>query len=195
MSFDPMIPLKLTCDASPYGVAAILSHIVEENKCKPIAFASKTLSKSQQNYSQIHKEAYSIFYGVNKFYPYLYDNDFDLETDHKPLVTIFGPKKGIPPMAASRLQRYALFLSGFRYKIKYVKSKDNIADALSRLPIEDNDPFYVVDTSEEINYLYYTTEKVNCLSPTLVAEETLKDPIPTSKSNFLFTKWMARKCW
>ena len=57
MSFDPTMPLKLTCDASPYGVAAILSHILEQNKSRPIAFASKTLSKSQQNYSQIHKEA------------------------------------------------------------------------------------------------------------------------------------------
>lgn len=43
--------------------------------------------------------------------------------------------KEIPVFAAGRLQRNALFLSGYSFDIKYVKSEENSADALSRLPI------------------------------------------------------------
>ena len=105
MQFDPSLPVKITTDASYYGVGAVISHMLEDGTCRPIAYASKTLNKSQQHYSQPDKEAYSLFFGVKKFYQYVYDNEFILETDHDPLLTIFGPKKGIPLMASGRLQR------------------------------------------------------------------------------------------
>lgn len=56
-----------------------------------------------------------------------------LVTDHKPLTTIFGPKKGIPPLAAARLQRWAILLSAYQYEIKF-RNHGN-ADGLSRLPV------------------------------------------------------------
>jgi len=46
----------------------------------------------------------------------VYGREFILRTDHKPLVSIFGEKKGIPLMSAHRLQRYAIFLSGYTTK-------------------------------------------------------------------------------
>jgi hypothetical protein len=59
-----------------------------------------------------------------------------LRTDHKPLVSIFGEKKGISLMSAHRLLRYAIFLSSYKYKIEFIKGVDNSnADALSRLPL------------------------------------------------------------
>ena len=67
---------------------------------------------------------------------------FYLITDHKPLLTIFHPAKGIPEMAASRLQRRAIILSAYNYEVKYQPSdKHGNADALSRLPLDsDNLP-------------------------------------------------------
>jgi hypothetical protein len=47
---------------------------------------------------------------------------FTLVTDHQPLTSIFSPNKGIPVSTAARLQRYALFLSGFNYQIEYKKT-------------------------------------------------------------------------
>ncbi|KAG6940468.1 retrotransposable element, partial [Chelydra serpentina] len=51
--FDPSLPLQLACDASPYGVGAVVSHIMPSAEERPIAFASRTLSKAETNYAQI----------------------------------------------------------------------------------------------------------------------------------------------
>ena len=72
---------------------------------RPIAFASCTLSTAEKNYGQIEKEALSLVYGIQKFHQYLYGRKFILVTDHKPLLTLLGPKKAIPSLAAARLQR------------------------------------------------------------------------------------------
>ncbi|XP_044760876.1 uncharacterized protein K02A2.6-like [Coccinella septempunctata] len=101
--FDPNLELKLTVDASAYGVGAILSHVVAPGIEKPVAYASQTLTRSEQNYSQIEKEALAIIFGVFKFNQYLFAKKFTLVTDHMPLVAIFGHKRQIPQFSANRL--------------------------------------------------------------------------------------------
>ena len=131
--YDSNSPLTLAADASAYEAGAVISH---DNSEKPIAFASCTLSESEKNYAQIEKEALSIVFGIKKFHQYLYGRKFNLTTDHKPLAAILGPKKGIPPLAAARLQRWALLLSAYNYDITYKSTKlHRNADGLSRLPL------------------------------------------------------------
>lgn len=134
--YSDKLPVCLATDASPIGVGAVLSHIMPDGTEQPIQFASQTLNESQRRWAQIDKEAYSLVYGVKKFFQYLYGREFILYTDHKPLIHIFSPTKPLPHMSATRMQHYAIFLQGFNYKIKYKRSEENAnADAFSRLPI------------------------------------------------------------
>lgn len=131
--FDPQLPILLACDASAYGLGAVISHQMTDGSERPIAYASRTLSKTEVNYSQIEKEALGIIFGVQKFRDYLYGRKFVLVTDHKPLVKILGLKMGAPALAAARLQRWALLLSAYQYDIVYKASLEHAnADGLSR---------------------------------------------------------------
>ena len=62
--FDPKLPLGLACDTSKVGIGAVLYHRYDNGTERPIAYASKALTKAEQNYSQIEREALSLVYGV-----------------------------------------------------------------------------------------------------------------------------------
>lgn len=103
-------------------------------------FASCTLTKAQQNYAQLHREALAIVFAVKKFHKYIFGKSFVIYSDHQPLKEIFNENKSMP-IANGRLQRWAIFLSMYSYHIEYKKgSKLGNADALSRLPLKtEND--------------------------------------------------------
>ena len=100
--YDHELLVKLTVDSSSYALGAVLSHIYSDRSERPVAFASRVLSDSECKFPQIEKEGLAIIFGIQKFYDYLYGRKFILETDHKPLIHIFGDKKGIPIYAANR---------------------------------------------------------------------------------------------
>ena len=134
--YDPSLPLRLVGDASQYGIRAVILQIGHSGEEQPVAYASRTLSVAEQNYSQIEKEALSLIFGLRKFHQYLYARNFTILTDHKPLLAILGPKKNIPTLAAARMQRWALLLLAYTYKLEYRSTRAHAnADGLSRLPI------------------------------------------------------------
>lgn len=139
--YNPDARITLTVDASPWGLGAVLSQ-VEDGIERPISYASRSLNSAEKQYSQIQKEATAIIFGIRKYHQYLYGraDPFVLKTDHKPLLSIFKPGKGIPEVSANRLQRYALFLTAYNYVIEYVSSAHNCADYLSRSMVSIDEP-------------------------------------------------------
>ena len=64
----------------------------------------------------------------------IFGRKFTLQTDHKPLLSIFGSKKGIPVYTANRIQRWALTLLTYDFDIEYISTSSfGYADVLSRL--------------------------------------------------------------
>lgn len=123
----------LTTDASNFAIGAVLSQ-GSIGSDKPIAFASRTLNKSEEKYSAIEKELLAVVWACKYFRPYLYGRKFVLYTDHKPLTYGLNLKD-----TNNRLVHWRLSLSEFDYEIRYRPGKQNVvADSLSRVRNELN---------------------------------------------------------
>ncbi|XP_049886412.1 uncharacterized protein K02A2.6-like [Pectinophora gossypiella] len=171
--YSPRRTTVLTCDASAHGVGGVLSQLEDDGRERAVAYVSRKLTSAEKAYSQIHREALAIVYCVKKFHQYLYGRKFLLKTDHKPLVSIFGPQQGIPSMAACRMQRWAVILSAYDFDITYVKTDKNGADALSRLPIDNS----VGDNENcEQSFLHFASDAL-LLDNGEIRRYTRSDPI------------------
>lgn len=128
-NFDKNNTFHLHTDASGYAIGAVLSN----DNGKPVAYASKTLNKAEQNYPTIEKELLALVWAIRHFRPYLYGRRFIVHTDHRPLVYLFSLTD-----PSSRLTKFRLALEEYDFEIYYIPGRDNvIADALSRMSISD----------------------------------------------------------
>ena len=144
---------------------------------------------AEKNYAQLEKEALSLVFGVKKFHQFLYGRKFQLMTDHKPLTMIFGSKTGVPPIAAARLQRWALLLSAYSYNIIYKQGVDHSnVDGLSRLPLSEVKP-----SASEVQSTDFTVCQLNLLPVTSkeLAAATRSDPELSRVLNFTLKGWPA----
>ena len=96
---------------------------------KPIAFASKALTKTECHYANIEREMLAVIFGVERFRIYIYGRSFTIELDHKPLESI--SQKNLADMPA-QLQCMLLCLQGYDYIICYCPGKEMaLPDTLS----------------------------------------------------------------
>lgn len=136
--FNELLETTVSCDASPYGIGCVLSQTDLSGVERPVAFYSRSMNEAERRYAQTDREGLSVVSGVKKWHYYLYGRSFKLKTDHKPLLGLFGENKPLPVMASPRVQRWALLLSAYKYRLLYTPGNQHThCDALSRLPLPD----------------------------------------------------------
>lgn len=193
--YDPSVDITVVSDASDYGVGAVISHIFPDGSEKAIAHSSKSLTPTERKYSQIEKEALAIIFAVKKFHKMLYGRHFTLITDHKPLISIFGSKKGIPVYTANRLQRWATMLLDYNFSIKYQPgSKIGQADALSRLissnqKVPEDRVIAAISVEPEVVSGLVSTVRALPVTSEMIQEATAADPILQKVLHFHSTSW------
>lgn len=167
--FSPDDETILIADASPVGLGAVLLQD-RAGKKRVICFISKGLSPAEKAYAQNEREALALVWATERLETYLRGLEFKLVTDHEPLKVIFGTKR----KQCSRIERWAIRLQSFRYRIVHVSGKANIADPLSRLPKFKECQTY--DTyGEEMLLVVREAAKPNALNMMKLIEETLND--------------------
>lgn len=145
----------LTTDASNYAIGAVLFQD-ENGKDKLIHFASRTLSRTEENYSASEKEMLAIFWVLQTFRNYLYGSKVKIITDHQPLTFALSPKN-----TNAKLKRWKAYLEEHDYELMYKPGKANVvADALSRIVCSmtgtqhssnTSDDFYIISTEAPLN--------------------------------------------
>ncbi|XP_054279051.1 uncharacterized protein K02A2.6-like [Macrosteles quadrilineatus] len=182
MPYDPKLEIVVTCDSSSYGVGCVIAHQLRDGSERPIAFASRTLTKCETKYSQIEKEALALLFAIKKFHNFLYGRRFTLVTDHRSLIFLLGPTKAVPTLAAARIQRWALTLSAYDYTIRYKKGSDiSNADALSRLPCKNTE-----EDEGDINFFSTTQLPITYKE---IGLATKFDPILSKVMEFTTNGW------
>lgn len=183
--YDCTKPLKLTCDASSYGLGVVLSQY-DGQIDRPIGFASRTLSSAERNYAHIEREGLAIIFGVRKYHKYLYGRHFEIVTDHQPLMQIFNPKRHTNQVAAARIQRWINLLMGYDYEINYKKGRElSNADCLSRLPLPENEiREEFVDYFSPLAEIPFTAHEVE--------QETRNDPVLSKVYDMVMCGWPQR---
>ena len=131
---DYMKNFKLYMDASESGLGAVLTQVQEDGKERPIAYASRTLSKSEWNYDAHKLEFLALKWSVTDlFHEYLYRGTFDLYTDNNPLTYILTSAK-----LDAIGQQWVTSLGPYNFSLHYNPGRQNtVADSLSRIPWEN----------------------------------------------------------
>lgn len=173
--YDPTKETVLQVDASMKGLGAVL---IQDDR--PIMFASKSLSDTEQRYANIERELLAAVFAVERFHTFIYGSTFMIESDHKPLEMISLKNLGSAP---PRLQRMLLRLQGYDFTIKYRPGREMLlADCLSRQPNTGKRETIGLDV--KVCLVQFSSSKLHQLQ-----EATNKDDILCALRDVILSGW------
>ncbi|XP_058817373.1 uncharacterized protein K02A2.6-like [Topomyia yanbarensis] len=151
--YDPKKPCTIQTDSSKDGLGCVL---LQDHG--PVAFASRTLTKSEQRWAQIEKELLAVVFAFNRFHFFIYGREFVVQSDHKPLETLI--KRNIDDVTP-RLQRMILILLKYSgLSLVYTPGKNLlVADCLSRAALPETG-----EVQEDLEYAVHALVKKACMS-------------------------------
>ena len=182
--FDRNKETILQTDASKKGFGAV---ILQEEQ--PIYYASRALTSAEKNYQNLEREAQAAVWGMEKFHYFLYGRKFILQTDQKPLVSIF--RKHMIDVSP-RIQRITIRAWQYDFVPQHIPGRINvIADSLSRVtPLEFQDSNAEKDILA-VNFLQYSS--IEERERDEVLQETSKDKELQSLKHYISTGWPAKR--
>ena len=136
-------PFCLQTDASEKGLGAVLYQKQDDGTMRVIAYASRTLSKSEKNYDAHKLEFLALKWGIsNRFHEYFYGGNFEVFTDKNPCTYLLTTAE-----LDATGQKWVVSLTSYNFKLHYKSGKLNVkADALSRIPWEQEEELCTLDT-------------------------------------------------
>ena len=182
--FDRNKETILQTDASKKGFGAV---ILQEEQ--PIYYASRALTSAEKNYQNLEREAQAAVWGMEKFHYFLYGRKFILQTDQKPLVSIF--RKHMIDVSP-RIQRITIRAWQYDFLPQHIPGRISvIADSLSRVtPLEFQDSNAEKDILA-VNFLQYSS--IEERERDEVLRETNKDKELQSLKHYISTGWPAKR--
>ena len=167
-------PFEIHTDASAKGLGAIL-YQTQNGQKKAIAYASRSLSRSEKNYSAFKLEYLALKWAVTeKFSDYLMNVKFTVYTDNNPLTHILTNAK-----LDATGQRWASALGQYNFALIYRAGMNNTdADTMSRYPYEQ-----LMEEEDRIK-IDDKTVKTIC-SSTQMPIEALIEVLPAASINII----------
>ena len=151
--YSTSLPTKVSADASSYGLGAVLLQ-QHGTDWKPIMYASRSMTPTEQRYAQVEKEALASTWACERFSDFLIGlPTFTIETDHRPLLALLHTKQ--LDELTPRIQRFRMRLMHYKYDVKFTAGKDlATADSLSRAPAgqpQEKDREFETDVASFVN--------------------------------------------
>ena len=141
--FDQFLLVQIATDASKSGLGAVLLQ-----KGRPVLYAARSVTSSEQNYSIIEKKLLAVVFALKQFHFYRAGLRIEILTDHEPLL---GASRNVLQRSNPRLDRLFDQIIFYDLKWTYILGKTNyLPDYLSRLPPKLIPPL-PVDTIDTID--------------------------------------------
>lgn len=187
--YSPNEPVTVSVDASSHGLGACLMQ-----DGRPVAYAARTLTPTESSWAQIEKELLAVVFGCTRFHQYIYGHhEITVESDHKPLESIFKKQLNETP---ARLQRLLLKLQNYCVKLQYKRGRLLfIADTLSRAAVEPAahaDRELCDDVTVHVNTLLENVEATQEMLEKIKVE-TEKDDTLNKVCQYYYAGWPNNK--
>ena len=182
--FDRNKETILQTDASKKGFGAVI--LQEEH---PIYYASRAHTSAEKNYQNLERKAQAAVWGMEKFHYFLYGRKFILQTDQKPLVSIF--RKHMIDVSP-RIQRITIRAWQYEFEPQHIPGRINIiSDALSRVTLLEFQDSNAEKDILAVNFLQYSS--IEERERDEVLQETSKDKELQSLKHYTSTGWPAKR--